>query len=363
MTTLKLLQSLKLGALTLPNRMIMAPLTRGRATLEGVPTALMTEYYTQRASAGLIIAEATAISKRGYGWVQAPGIFTAAHVKGWQAVTSSVHQAGGRMFLQLWHMGRVSHPDFQEGQLPVAPSAIAVQGEASTYQGKKKYVTPHALSIDEIKATVEDYKKGAQLAKEAGFDGVEIHGANGYLIDEFLRDGSNKRTDNYGGSAENRARFLTEVTEAVVGVWGAERVGVRLSPRNPYNDMNDSDPFKTFGTTAEKLNAYGLAYLHAMEPLPGHMRAAEGERVTPALRKIFKGVLIANGGYTKELGEKALQQNEVDAIAYGTLFIANPDLPARFKANAPLNTPDMPTFYTHEAKGYTDYPFLKSHAA
>ena len=354
---------LKIGALTLPNRILMAPLTRGRATADGVPTPLMVEYYTQRASAGLIISEATAISKRGYGWVGAPGLFTDAHVKGWQPITEAVHKAGGRIFLQMWHMGRVSHPDFLDGQLPVAPSAVAAEGHTTTPLGKKPYVVPHALTIDEIKATIQDYKRGAQLAKDAGFDGVEIHGANGYLLDQFLRDGSNKRTDIYGGSADNRARLHCEVTEAVIGTWSAGRTGIRLSPRNPNGGISDSDPVATFSRAAEKLSAYNLAYLHVMEPLPGHPRAAEGERVSPHMRKAFKGAFILNGGFTKELGEKAIANNEGDAVAYGVPFIANPDLVERFRNNAPLNTADPTTFYTHEAKGYTDYPALKSAAA
>ncbi len=353
-----LFKPMKAGALTLPNRILMAPLTRGRATAEGVPTPLMVDYYTQRASAGLIIAEATAVSQRGYGWLHAPGIYTAAHVKGWQAVTQAVHKAGGRIFLQLWHMGRVSHPDFLGGQLPVAPSAIAAEGHTATPLGQKDYVVPHALTIDEIKATVEDYRHAAKLAKDAGFDGVEIHSANGYLLDEFLRDSANKRTDNYGGSPENRTRLLCEVAEAVTGIWGGDRTGVRLSPRNPYKGMSDSDPVNTFSVAAEKLNAYGLAYLHSMEPLPGHRLAAEGTRVSPVMRKIFKGVFIVNGGYTQKLGEEALAKNEADAVAYGSLFIANPDLVGRFKTGAALNTPDTATFYTHEANGYTDYPLL-----
>jgi len=358
-----LFKPLKAGALTLPNRILMAPLTRGRATAEAVPTPLMAEYYTQRAAAGLVIAEATAISKRGYGWVRAPGIYTAAHVKGWQTVTQAVHKAGGRMFLQLWHMGRTSHPDFLDGELPVAPSAIAAEGHTATPLGQKPYVIPHVLTTDEIKATVADYRRAAKLAKDAGFDGVEIHSANGYLLDEFLRDGANKRTDNYGGSAENRARMLCEVTEAVVGVWGGSHVGVRLSPRNPYKGMSDSDPAHTFSTAAEKLNAYGLAYLHSMEPLPGHRLAAEGARVSPVMRKVFKGTFIVNGGYNQKQAEEALAKNEADAVAFGTLFIANPDLVERFRINAPLNAPDAATFYTHEAQGYTDYPSLKSAAA
>ncbi len=358
-----LFQSLKMGALTLPNRILMAPLTRGRATAAGVPTPMMAEYYTQRASAGLIISEATAVSKRGYGWVQAPGIYNAEQGKGWRGVTDSVHKAGGRIFLQLWHMGRVTHPDFLDGQLPVAPSAIAAKGQALTPTGKKDYVTPHALTLDEIRATVEDYRSSARLAKEAGFDGVEIHSANGYLIDQFLRDGSNKRTDDYGGSVNNRARLLLQVAEAAAGVWGLDRVGVRLSPRNPYNDMSDSDPVGTFTAVAEKLSCLGLAYLHAMEPLPGNWRWAEGERVTPLMRNVFKGALIANGGYTKELGEAALKNGEAEAVAYGVPFIANPDLVERFKTGASLNTPDTDTFYSHEAKGYIDYPRLKDRAA
>lgn len=357
-----LFKPLKAGALTLPNRIIMAPLTRGRATEDAVPTPLMTEYYTQRATAGLIIAEATAVSPLGYGWVRAPGIWTATHVSGWQAVTAGVHKAGGRIFLQLWHMGRVSHPDFLGGRTPVAPSAIAAEGNAATPQGSKPYVVPHPLTAEEIKATVADYKHGATLAKEAGFDGVEIHGANGYLIDEFLRDSANRRTDAYGGSAARRARFLCEVAEAVCGVWGPARVGVRLSPKNPYKSMSDTDPAQTFTTAAQLLNPFNLAYLHTMEPLPGHRLAAEGPRVTPAIRQVYKGVLITNGGYTQELGETAIAAGAADAIAYGVPFIANPDLVARFRAGAALNAADPSTFYTHEAKGYTDYPALKDAA-
>lgn len=352
-----------MGTLTLPNRVIMAPLTRGRATAGGEPTPLMVEYYTQRACAGLLISEATAVSPRGYGWVQAPGIFTMGQARGWRLVTDSVHRAGGRIFLQLWHMGRVTHPDFLGGQLPVAPSAIAAKGESLTPTGKKPFVTPHALTLNEIKATIGDYQNAARLAKEAGFDGVEIHGANGYLVDQFLRDGSNKRTDEYGGSVENRMRFLAQVTETVAGVWGAARVGVRLSPRNPYNDMSDSDPAGTFTAAAEMLSGMGIAYLHAMEPLPGHRLWVPGDRVTLLMRKAFKGVLIANGGFTKALGEEALAKGEADAISYGVPYIANPDLAERFKTDAPLNAPDAATFYSHEAKGYTDYPSLKSKAA
>ncbi len=354
----QLFNPLKAGAFNLPNRILMAPLTRGRADVDGVPTRLMADYYVQRAAAGLIIAEATAVSKRGYGWVQAPGIFTPAQVKGWQMVNDAVHKAGGRIVLQLWHMGRASHPDFLGGQLPVAPSAIAAEGHTTTPLGQKDYVVPHALDLDEIKTTIADYRRGATLAKDAGFDGVEIHSANGYLLDEFLRDGANKRNDIYGGPAENRVRLLQQVTEAVVGVWGGDRVGVRLSPRNPYKGMTDSDPIHTFSVATEKLNSYGLAYLHSMEPLPGHRLAVAGERVSPYMRKIFKGAFIANGGYTQDLAEKALEHKEADAIAFGVPFIANPDLVERFKSGAPLNAADDSTFYTHDAHGYTDYPLL-----
>lgn len=362
MSTASLFTPLTAGAFQLPNRIVMAPLTRGRATVDGVPTPLMAEYYVQRATAGLIIAEATAISPIGYGWVQAPGIWTEAHVKGWQTVTRAVHQAGGRIVLQLWHMGRASHSDFHGGKLPVAPSPLAAEGNCATPLGKKPYEIPHALTLDEIKATLKDYTHAAKLAKDAGFDGVEVHGANGYLLDEFLRDGANKRSDAYGGTAQSRARFLIEATEAVVNVWGSDRVGVRLSPRNPYKGMSDSDPVATFCTAAELLNPFKLAYLHTMEPLPGHALAGEGLRVTPEMRKIYKGVMITNGGYTQELGERALANGEADAIAYGVPFIANPDLVNRFRTGAALNAPDAATFYTHGAAGYTDYPFLKNAA-
>jgi len=354
---------LQAGALALPNRILMAPLTRGRATKEGVPTPLMAEYYKLRADAGLIITEATAISQQGYGWAQAPGMFTDAQEKGWEKVTHAVHQAGGRIVLQLWHMGRVSHPDFQHGALPVGPSAIAAKGHSHTPSGLKPYVTPHALSQDEITAIIADYVTATKRAMHAGFDGVEIHSANGYLIDQFLRDGSNKRSDSYGGSPANRTRLLREVTEAVTAVIGAGKAGVRLSPKNETNGMSDSDPAAIFGFAAEMLNGFGLAYLHVLEGLPGHFLAAAGERITPVLRKAFKNTLIANGGYDQAKGEQAIAKGEVDAITYGTLFIANADLVQRFKSCAPLNAPDKSTFYTHGAEGYIDYPLLNIKAA
>jgi N-ethylmaleimide reductase len=358
-TTIDLFSPYKLGALELPNRMIMAPLTRGRAGKERLPNALMAEYYAQRASAGLIISEATQISEQAAGWNETPGIHTDAQVKGWQLITDAVHAQGGRIFLQLWHTGRASHPDFQPGGvLPVSASAIAPTGEVHTPHGKKPHVTPRALALDEIPGVVQQYADATHRAQDAGFDGVEIHGANGYLIDQFLRDGSNQRTDAYGGSFTNRVRFLLEVTEAVVNAWHADRVGVRLSPTNPYNDMRDQQPIETFTHAAAALNQFNLAYLHVLEALPGHFLAAEGERVAPYMRQAFTGAFMLNGGYDFEIGSAAIASGAADLIAYGIPFIANPDLPERFRRQTPLNPPDPSTFYTPSVKGYTDYPFL-----
>ncbi len=360
MTANALFEPIKIGALELPNRIVMAPLTRARAGAERIPNALMAEYYRQRASAGLIISEATHVSEQGIGWVETPGIHTDAQVKGWRLVTEAVHQEGGKMYLQLWHTGRASHPDFQVGgALPVSASAIAPTGFAYTPLGKKPYVVPRALDTDEIPGVVQTYADATRRAQDAGFDGVEIHGANGYLIDQFLRDGSNHRTDAYGGSVENRIRFLQEVTEAVVSAWSADRVGVRLSTVSPFNDMADSNPIATFSAATALLNRYGLAYLHVLEALPGHMLAGEGEVVTPHLRKIFKGPLMVNGGYDRETGTQAIAQGNADLIAYGVPFITNPDLPERFRRNASLNPPDTTTFYSHGPEGYTDYPTLE----
>ncbi len=349
----------KAGALELPNRLVMAPLTRGRANPDGTPHPRMVEYYRQRATAGLIISEATAISAQGVGWVNAPRIYTQAHVEGWKPVTEAVHQAGGRIFLQLWHMGRASHPDFHNGALPVSASAIAAQGEAHTAGGKKPYVTPRALETDEIAGVVQDYARAARLAREAGFDGVEIHAANGYLIDQFLRDGSNQRTDDYGGSVANRVRFLLEVTAAVAGAWSADHVGVRLSPTNPYNDMRDSNPVATFTHAAKILNRFKLAYLHVLEGLPGHWSAIPGLRVSPSIKAAFKGPFIANAGYDAATAAHSINEGESDLVAFGVPFIANPDLVQRFRTGAPLNPPDMATFYGGTEKGYTDYPVLQ----
>ncbi len=352
------------GCIACDNRIVMAPLTRGRASREAVPTDLMVEYYVQRASAGLIIAEATAISEQGYGWYHAPGIWNDAQVAGWKKITDAVHDAGGKMVLQLWHMGRVSHPDFHaDGSLPVAPSAIALEGEVRTPEGKKPFVTPRALEADEIPGIVQDYVAAAKRAIEAGFDGVEIHAANGYLLDSFLRDGANKRDDAYGGSIENRARFLLEVVDAVTNAIGADKIGVRVSPTNPKHDMDDSDPESLFSYVAEKLDKFGLAYFHVMEPLPGHMLAdPKGRCVLPHIRENYSGPLITNGNYDVEKGNAALTNGEADAIAYGVPFIANPDLVERFKGGAVLNKPDPDTFYSEGPQGYTDYPALKDHA-
>ena len=354
-----------LGDLTLPNRILMAPLTRGRTGPDRVPNDLMVEYYRQRAAAGLLISEATIISDQAAGWVNSPGIYQPAHVRGWQRVTDAVHAEGGRIVVQLWHMGRSSHPDFQPGSaLPVAPSALPIRGdEIHTPSGKKPYPTPRALETSEIPGIVEDYAQATRLAQAAGFDGVEIHGANGYLIDQFLRDGTNQRTDRYGGSVENRARFLLEVTEAVVRAWRPERVGVRLSPTGAFGDMNDSNPAAIFGYAVEQLNRFGLAFLHVTEPLPGHPLATDAPRVAPLLRRIFKGPFIINGGYDAPLGARAIDEGEADLVAFGVPFLANPDLVERIRLGTPLNAPDFATFYSGGAKGYTDYPTLRRGAA
>lgn len=361
-----LLSPYKLGNLELPNRMVMAPLTRNRAGVGNVPGPLNAKYYAQRASAGLIISEATQVSPEGLGYPATPGIHSPEQVAGWKLVTEAVHQAGGRIFLQLWHVGRISHPDLQpDGALPVAPSAIAPKGEAATYEGMKPFVTPRALETSEIPGIVEQYRQGAENALEAGFDGVEVHGANGYLLDQFLRDGTNQRTDKYGGSIENRARLLLEVTEAVVGVWGADRVGVRLSPSGTFNDMYDSNPLATFGYAAQALNRFGLAYLHIIEVTEADLRHGGTEVPTSYLRVSeasvqearFTGTLMVNAGYDRDRGNAVLAKKEADLVSFGTLFLANPDLPKRLALNAPLNQPDPATFYGGTEKGYTDYPF------
>jgi N-ethylmaleimide reductase len=349
----------QLGPYQLPNRVVMAPMTRNRAGDGQVPTALMAEYYAQRAGAGLIITEGSQISPNAVGYPDTPGIHSDAQLEGWRRVTDAVHDAGGRIFLQLWHVGRVSHPSLlADGSLPVAPSAIAPAGNAFTSRGPQPYVTPRALETDEVPAVVVDFAAAAKRAYLASFDGVEIHAANGYLIDQFLRDGTNQRPDRYGGTIPNRVRFLTEVTAAVVEVWGGERVGVRLSPRNPFNDMSDSDPEATFSYAAHALNRFGLGYLHVREDL-----GAAGGRISPVLRAIFRGPLMVNGGYDGAAGRRAVAGGEADLVAYGRPFLSNPDLPERLQQEAPLNTPDTSTFYGGSAEGYTDYPTLEMMAA
>lgn len=348
----------KLGDITLNNRIVMAPLTRNRAGEGGVPQAMNVTYYEQRATAGLIVTEATPISAMAHGYPALPGIYTDAQVAGWKKVTEAVHAKGGKIVIQLWHVGRISHPSLlPSNALPVAPSAIKPAGQAFTYQGLVDYVEPRALTLDELPAIIQDYVHATKCAVQAGFDGVEIHAANGYLLDQFLRDGSNKRADKYGGSYENRARLLMQVTQAVVDVIGAGKVGVRLSPVNPFNDMKDSNPQALFNYVAEALSQFGLAYLHAVEG--GIHGGGESDPFDfIAFRKLFKGAYIANLAYDKARGESAIASGHADAIAYGVPFLANPDLVARFAKNAPLNEADATTFYGGGEKGYIDYPML-----
>lgn len=353
-----LFSPIKIGNYHLRNRIFMAPMTRCRSVLDNAANDMMARYYAQRASAGLIITEATQISMQGIGYPYTPGIHTADQVEGWKKVTKAVHEKGGTIFLQLWHVGRISHSAYHYGELPVAPSAIKPAGSIYTYEGMKEFVTPHALTLDEIKTIVKEYVKGAKNAIEAGFDGVEIHGANGYLIDQFLRDGTNHREDAYGGSVENRGRFLFEIIEGITSAIGSDKTGLRLSPSGTFNDMKDSDPEKHFSYICEKLNPFDLAYLHIIDALEGDIRHGANVVELSVLRNAYEGVLIANGGYTQERGTKAIQSGLADAVAFGALFLANPDLPERFKANAELNTPDPDTFYTQDEKGYLDYPTL-----
>jgi N-ethylmaleimide reductase len=325
---------------------------------ESVPTDLMATYYSQRASAGLIISEATPISPQGVGYPATPGIWNQQQIEAWQKITTVVHEKKGRMVLQLWHVGRISHPDFHDGDLPVAPSAIMPNGQAITPTGMKPFVTPRALAFDEIPGIVEDYRQAAKNALAAGFDGVEIHSANGYLLDQFLRDGTNQRTDNYGGSLENRARLLLEVTIAVIEVCGADRVGIRLSPSGTFNDMADSNPEAIFGYLLTELSHFNLAYLHIVDALEGDIRHGAKVITLDVLRKAYKGNLIVCGGYDQVRGEAVLAEGMADAVAFGQLYIANPDLVERFQQHAPLNVPDATTFYGGDERGYIDYPSL-----
>ena len=354
-----LFSPVRVGPYTLPNRIAMAPMTRNRAGPGNVPTDLMATYYRQRASAGLIITEATQVSPQGVGYPATPGIHTPEQVRGWRMVTDAVHKAGGRIFLQLWHVGRISHPSMQPGgALPVAPSAIRPAGSTITPEGPKPFETPRALELEEIPQVIDQFRHGARCALEAGFDGVEVHGANGYLVDQFIRDGTNQRTDAYGGSIANRARFALEVVEAVAGVWGADRTAIRLSPGGAYNDMRDSTPRETFGYLIEKLDGYGLAYLHIAESTEADVRHGGVMLGAADFRHLFRGPLMANGGYTAARAQAALDAGHADLISFGRLFLANPDLPERLRRGAPLNEPDPSTFYGGTEKGYTDYPTL-----
>lgn len=359
MTSSNLHTEYTLGRLRLPNRLVMAPMTRNRAVAGNVPGELIATYYEQRASAGLIVTEATQVAPEGIGYPSTPGIHTRDQVAGWRRVTDRVHGAGGRIFLQLWHVGRISHPLFQPGgTLPVAPSAIAPAGSTYTPEGSKPFVTPRALRTEEIPRIVEQFRQGARHALEAGFDGVELHAANGYLPDQFLRDGTNRRKDAYGGSVENRSRFLLEIVRELVAVWGADRVGVRLSPSGTFNDMRDSDPLATFGHAVRQLDRLGIVYLHLVEGNEADLRHGATIVPTEDLRALFRRTLIVNGNYDAERAKETLEDGPADLVSFGRLFLANPDLPRRLRERAPLNAPDPATFYGGGARGYTDYPAL-----
>ena len=365
-----LFDPLTCGALELPNRIIMAPLTRSRATPDTrVPTDLQRDYYVQRASAGLIISEATSVTPRGVGYAATPGIWSGEQTEGWKKIVDAVHMAGGRMVLQLWHVGRISHPLFLNGELPEAPSAVKPAGHVNLVRPETEFVTPRALELSQIPGIIAEYKKGAQNAKAAGFDGVHIHGANGYLLDQFLQDSTNRRTDKYGGSLENRARLMLEVTDAVCAVWGADRVGMHLAPRMDSHDMGDHDRLGTFTYVARELGRRKLGWIAAREqvidantrPVDSQGRPREiknPESIGPKLKAAFGGVYIANEGFTFESAQKALAEGWADAVAFGKLFIANPDLPRRFASGAPLNDWNTATFYGGGAQGYVDYPAL-----
>ena len=357
MSTADLFSSVTIGNLKLRNRMVMAPMTRNRAAEGNIPQQMNVKYYRQRANANFIITEASQVSAEGVGYPATPGIYNEQQVAGWRKITDAVHDKSGHIYLQLWYCGRISHPDLlPDKQTPVAPSAITPEGEAITFEGMKAFVEPHALETDEIQNIVSQYKNAAQMAKQAGFDGVEIHAANGYLIDQFLRDGSNQRNDSYGGSEENRMRFLNQVIDAVLEVWHSSSVGIRLSPENSFNSMSDSDPQAHFGYFVEQLNRRNLAYLHILE---GDMMTSARNVNYRGLRDSYNGIYIANNGYDKERGQAAIANGDCDLVAYGIPFIANPDLLNRYKNDLPLNEADQATFYGGDETGYTDYPFAE----
>ena len=344
-----LFDPVRIGDWELPNRIILAPLTRCRASAGRVPNDMMVEYYRQRAGAGMILTEATSICPMGVGYPDTPGVWSDAQVAGWKKITTAVHEAGGRILLQLWHVGRVSDPYFLDGATPVAPSAVAMKAMMTRIQPPRPYVLPRALLNDELPRVIEDYRKAAENALAAGFDGVELHGANGYLLDQFLQDSTNHRTDEYGGPIENRARLMLQAVDAAISIWGPRRVGLHLAPRGDAHDIGDSNPAETFGYVAREIKKRDLAFLCARESLGP-------KRYGPALQKAFGGAYIANEGFDFKTGTEILQNGEADAVAFGRLFLANPDLPRRFAAGAPLNTPDPATFYAPGPKGYTDYP-------
>lgn len=348
-----LFSPMQLGALQLSNRILMAPLTRTRADANHVPTPLMADYYAQRATAGLIIAEATMVAEGNSAFWREPGIYSAEQILAWRQVTDAVHAKGGKIVLQLWHGGRACHPALNSDAVPVSAAAVAIEDSVHTPQGKLPYTVPRALSDDEIPAIVGQFRQAAINARDAGFDGVEVHGANGYLLDQFLRDGVNNRSGRYGGSLENRSRLLLEVVAAVVEVWGADRVGVRISPLNSYNSMTDSDPIALTRHVAAALNPLGLAYLHLMRA--DFFGVQQGD-VVSAAREVYQGNLVGNMGYQKVEAEQAMASGQLQAVAVGAAFIANPDLVARWQQNWPLSAPDQSTFYTQDAKGYSDYP-------
>lgn len=346
-----LFDPLQLGALYLKNRIVMSPLTRCRASEGRVPNEMMAEYYRQRATAGLIITEATSVDPMGVGYPNTPGIWSQAQVEGWKKVTKAVHDAGGIILLQLWHVGRISHPLYLEGKLPVAPSAVKPSGHVSLVRPQQEYVEPRALELNEIADVVAAFRRGAENAKAAGFDGVEIHGANGYLLDQFLQSKTNRRADAYGGSIENRARLLLEVADAVIDVWGADRVGIHLAPRRDSHDVGDETPLETFTYVARELGRRGLAFIMTRERIGD-------DSLTPAIKQAFGGAVIANEGFDQQTAARLINEEGANAVGFGKLIIANPDLVARFKSNAALNAWDATTFYAAGQKGYTDYPSL-----
>lgn len=361
-SVVNLFSSIELGENLLSNRIVMAPMTRLRAA-DSLPTMLMAEYYAQRASAGLIITECTMVSPLSNGYMNCPGIYSAQQIVAWRQITEAVYSKGGKIFLQLWHCGRVSHPSLLNGKQPVAPSAIAATGTLHTPIGKITLEVPQSLETHQILEIVEQFRQAAQNAKEAGFDGIELHGAFGYLIDQFLQDGSNQRTDKYGGSIENRVRFLLEIVDAVTKVWGGGKVGIKLSPSSTFYGMFDSNPKATFTYLLEALNSFDLAYVHLMEPNEMDLTTREVlNPVLPIFRPIYKGTIMTNGDYNKAKGNEVINSKQADLVSFGRLFIANPDLPQRFEQDAPLNEPNSKTFYWQGVQepeiGYTDYPVL-----